>query len=471
MEDIENFGKPNAWSSNLPDLNGPELLLGENKHVSKQEILAAVPSRPIVDSLVSLFFKSVEIAPILLHIPTFLNEYEQFWETPEQISMLWIGLLFGIICLAMLQQQFGFDLSDQGQHMQDAADFRLVQSYRAKFSQCLIIGNYTKPAPYAIETLMLYMQIEHLQSKDTLTGSWILLGMTIRLALRMGYHRDASRFPHISPFGAEMRRRVWCVLFMIDAGASAQFGLPRMIHALQFNTAEPRNLLDEDIQKDMRELPSARPESIETPIQYFVAKNRIISAFGKISDSNTSIQSAQYTEVLRLDGTLHSAYDSIPQSLTMRPMTKSIMDSPSIIIKRIYVALLFYKAKCVLHRGYLILGKTDKHYTYSRTACLEAALEVLQLQNTLDQETQPGRRLYADRGKVSSVVRGDFLLATIILCVDANHSITEGLSPLSQRITSELGPSKTLMNALHGVYLIWVRSATHLEKLSKQPER
>ena len=441
-------------SSDMLDSSGPELLLGGNKQVKHQEILAAIPHRSVVDRLVSQFFTSVEVAPMVLHIPTFLNEYEHFWDHQEQTSVLWIGLLFGIMCLAVLQQQFGFEL----QHTPGNADSRrLAQSYRTKISQCLVFGQYTKPAPYAIETLLLYMHVEYLQSKDSETGLWILLGITVRLALRMGYHRDAADFSRISPFRAEMRRRVWCVIFMMDAGASAQFGLPRMVRASQSNTAEPRNLLDEDIREDIRELPSARPESVRTPVQYFVAKNRLISVFGKISDLKTLTPSPQYVEILRLDEVLHSTYENIPQPLAMRPMSKSIMDDSTTIVQRMFVALIFYKAKCTLHRPYLIAAKTDKRYTHSRTACIGAALEVLNIQQILDQETQAGGRLYADRGKVTSLMRTYFLLATTILCVDVHHTVTQGSLFVSQSAASDPGAIETVIKALHGAYPIWLR--------------
>lgn len=452
----QNYHEHETVSSDMLDSNGPELLLGGSKHVSHQEILAAIPQRSVVDRLVSQFFKSVEIAPMVLHIPTFLTEYELFWDQQEQTSVLWIGLLFGIMCLAVLQHKFGFEV----QHTQDNTDSRrLAQSYRTKISQCLVFGNYTKPAPYAIETLLLYMHVEILQSKDSETGLWILLGIAVRLALRMGYHRDASHFSRISPFHAEMRRRVWCVIFTMDAGASAQFGLPRMVRASQSNTAEPRNLLDEDIREDMSELPCARPESIRTPVQYFIAKNRLISVSGKISDLKTLTSSPQYAEILRLDKVLHSTYDNIPPSLTMRPMSKSIMDDSTTIIQRIYIALVFYKAKCSLHRPYLVSAKGDKRYTYSRTACIEAALEILHIQQILDQETQAGGRLYADRGKVTSIMRSDILLATTVLCVDVHHTITQGSFFVSQNAASDSEPSETVIKALHGAYLIWLRSS------------
>ena len=438
-------------SSDELDSLGPVLLLGERQQAKRHDILAAIPPRPVADRLVSQFLKSVEIAPILLHTPTFLKEYEHFWDHQAQTPMLWIGLLFAIICLAVLHQQSGFEPSSPVRNTQDGADIgRSDRLYRAKTAQCLILGNYTKPSRYTIETLLLYMHIEYVRSKDAQTGLWILLGITIRLALRMGYHRDGSDFSsQISPFHAEMRRRVWCIIIMMDAGAAAQFGLPRMVQVPQSNTAEPRNLLDEDIQEDMLELPSARPESISTPVQYFVAKNRITSVFGKVSDLKTLTQPPKYVDVLKLDGTLQGVYDSIPRSLTMRPMSKTIMDSPSIIIQRIYVALLFFRAKCTLHQTYLVSSWTNQYYRYSHTACIEAALEIVQIQQILDQETRAGGRLYDDRGKVSSVVRNDFLLATTILCVEMNHAITK---------RSDLEGYEKIMAALRSARQTWLRS-------------
>ena len=446
-------------SSNVSDSIGPELLLGEQRQAKAQDILAAIPPRPIVDRLVSQFVKAVDLAPMVFHIPTFLNEYEYFWDHQEQISMLWIGLLFAIMCLAVLHQQSGFEPSNPVQNTMDGADTgRLAQLYRAKIAQCLVLGNYTKPSRYAVETLILYMHVEYFRSKDTQTGLWILLGITIRLALRMGYHRDGSDFPQISPFHAEMRRRVWCILFMMDAGAAAQFGLPRMVQVPQSNTAEPRNLLDEDIQEDMFELPPARPESVSTPVQYFVAKNRVISLFGKISDLKTLTESPDYTTVLKLDTALQSVYDSIPPSLAMRPMTKTIVDSPTIIMQRIYVALIFFKAKCILHRTYLVSSWTNQCYMYSRTACVEAALQIVQIQQILDQETRAGGRLYDDRGKVSAAIRSDFLLATTILCVDINHAITKGSASMSHVGKPDIAPNEKVMAVLRDAHLIWLRS-------------
>lgn len=442
--------------SNMQHATGPELFRGDNMHIERKELLAAIPPRPVADRYVSQVLKPVDAAPMILHIPTFLAEYERFWSQQEQTSVLWLGLLFAIMCLAVLQQHSGFEAHSADEVEKSGT---LATKYRTRTTQCLFYGNYTKPAPYLIEALVLYMHVEYLQSKDSETGLWILLGITVRMALRMGYHRDASHFPGISPFHAEMRRRVWCVLCTMDAGSAAQFGLPRMICISQSNAREPRSLLDEDLQRDMRELPPPRPDSIQTPIQYFVAKNKLISVSGKISDLKLLTKTPQYDEILELDRLLHSTRDGIPQILAMRPMSKSIMDDPVIIVQRMYLALVFYKAKCLLHQKYLILARTDDRYMYSRTACIEAALEILHIQQALDQEAQPGGRLYADRVKVTSVMRSDFLLGATILCVDLYHTMThESMSTLQQDARVS-GTREKIYKALTDAHLIWQQAS------------
>ena len=346
FEDARDPDKGTPSTTEVPGPKGPELLFGGYDHVQKQEILAAIPPRPLVDRLIAKFFNSVEIAPVILHSPTFLKEYELFWDHPQETSFIWLGLLFGMMCLAVLYQQLTPDESSQTPHTQPNADPKLlIRTYRQKISQCLVLGRYTDGAPYTVETLLLYLHIEYLQSEDTQAGVWVILGMIARLALRMGYHRDASNFSGISPFRGEMRRRAWAIITMMDVTASSQFGLPRMIRQAQSNTLEPRNLKDEDIDENMVNLPASRPESDQTPVEYFVAKNRLVSAFGKISDLATLTKPPQYSEILRLDGKLHEAHDSIPNWLNMRPMSKSIMDGSDVIMQRIYVALLLYKAK------------------------------------------------------------------------------------------------------------------------------
>lgn len=347
---------------------------------------------------------------------------------------------------------------------------RLVQTYREKIVQCLILGKYTKSVPYTIETLLLYFTIEHFQCKDTQIGPWILLGIIVRIAMRMGYHRDPSHSPRISPFHGEMRRRAWATIFQLDLITSSQIGLPRMIKDGQSDTAEPRNLLDDDFDEDIMHLPPPRPDTDLTPMVYVVVKNKFLSVFGMISDLATSTQTSTYNEVMRLDAILHDVRHGIPPGLQLRPMTKSITDHPDVIIRRIYIALLFHKAQCVLHRKCLISARHDNQYAYSRQSCIEAALQILEHQSTLNQHTQPGGRLYRDRWKISSLVNHDFLLAATILCLDLDRDLARGIPATPNgTVMSRIGRDDVI-RALLESYRIWLQSSSSSREARKAVE-
>jgi hypothetical protein len=355
---------------------------------------------------------------------------------------MWIGMLFGVMCMAAFFQHPVTLAPDSS---------NLIQSYREKVIQCLVHGRYTRCPPYTIETLLLYLDTEYLRCEDGDIQTWILLGVIVRLALLMGYHRDANHFAQFSPFQGEMRRRVWALIVQYDGLASSQLGLPGMIREIHADTGEPLNVLDEDLDENISMLPSPRPHTVQTPIQFTMARNRIITLYGRISDLTTRIRPTSYTEVKQLDQVLRDAYASIPQGLHIRPVEKSFMDTPAVIIYRLCIAFLYQKALCVLHYPYMILARTDSRYAYSRTVCIEAALKILEHQSTLHRETQPGGRL--DQWKPSAFKKGVFLHAISVLCVELNCNITSEIS--SSCADSEMG--KQISQALNASFQIWIQ--------------
>ncbi|BCS17382.1 Zn(II)2Cys6 transcription factor domain-containing protein [Aspergillus puulaauensis] len=64
----------------VPDSNPPgsHLFYGPNRHATRDEILAAVPPRPVVDRLMALHFDSHIVTPYLIHRKKFLREVGSF---------------------------------------------------------------------------------------------------------------------------------------------------------------------------------------------------------------------------------------------------------------------------------------------------------------------------------------------------------------------------------------------------------
>ncbi|KAI0429762.1 fungal-specific transcription factor domain protein [Xylaria sp. FL1042] len=391
----------------------PQLLYGCLMCETPASIIKSLPRRPVVDRLVSRYFNVLDIAQGIVHSSQFLREYEEFWKAPHAAPIMWVGLLFGMMCLStQLQQSFARPTTATSAENQATVD-----RYREKTIQCLILGHYTKGGPYVLETLILYFLVECFYLKDMEIGIWVLVGTMVQVAIHMGYHRDAKHFPSISPFAGEMRRRVWAMIVQLDFSISTQLGLPRMIKESQTNTAEPRNLYDSDFDEDTIELPVSRPETEVTPTLYVLAKLRLLSVGAKVADAATEPRLHSYAEILELDQQINEARNAVPSSLKWDGLASSLNVPSQILIQRIWLEVVSHQLKIVLHRKFIEPSRLQQQFLSSRSACFNAAMKILDFQRIVDEETQAeDGLLYQSRWRVSSAFINDFLLATSILC-------------------------------------------------------
>jgi hypothetical protein len=73
-----------------------------------------------------------------------------------------------------------------------------------------------------------------------------LNGVVIRIAQKMGLHRDGEILG-LSPFEAEMRRRLWWQIIMLDAKYAMLSGLSHSLLPRSWDTKEPHNVNDVDL--------------------------------------------------------------------------------------------------------------------------------------------------------------------------------------------------------------------------------
>ena len=98
--------------------------------------------------------------------------------------------------------------------------------YQHLAAQALSLADVSKPQPYIIEALAVFVSGLHVIEKSSELRMWLVIGVILRLLLRMGYHRDPGQYSEFTPFQCEMRRRVWTNLFVFDTMSSASIGLP-----------------------------------------------------------------------------------------------------------------------------------------------------------------------------------------------------------------------------------------------------
>ena len=393
---------------------GPTFLFGGARPPPYEELLAQMPKRSVTDRLVSRYFNSYDPAVHILHPPSWYRLYEKHWESPDKTGPAWLGQLYAILCLAMHSY---YRMDDEPPEYRGKS-LGLAANYRALTGQCLLLADFTKPVNHMIETMVLHLHCEYARNRDAEVGVWVLVGMIVRLAMRMGYHRDPKYYPMITPFQGEIRRRVWTFVRQSDLLFSFQIGLPSMIRLGDCDTELPRNLYDDEFDEDSKTLPPSRPTTEPTPVSYMCAKANMSFAFGKVVERLHCVATCPYEEIMALDQELRDARAELPPHLRQRTIEESMMDPGALVMQRFNLSILYNKGQCVLHRKFLARARENNRYAHSRRTCVDASMELLGHQATLHYESRPGHRLHGMKVFISSLTAADFLLAAMIVSLD-----------------------------------------------------
>lgn len=413
-KDLENSYEQVKRGKPTTAMAPPTLLMGATP-ATEVELRAELPPKSTVLTLCGRYFNSMDNAVNIIHAPTFHQQLRNHWQDPSKTPIMWLGLLYSILCLAMLSYH---KVGDEPPEWKGRT-LELADEYRLRTVQCLIAGDYTKPAEYTVETMMLYAFCEYSSRWDADLGLWLIISLVTRVALRMGYHRDAKWFPtSLTPFQAEMRRRTWALVRMTDIVFSHQVSLSSMISEYDCDTEFPHNIFDEEFGPDTKVLPPSRPNSEPTPISYMIAKVRLCLELGTILQITGRVKNqVHYDEILRYDAKLREIKAELPPHLKLQPLEGS-HDPLTLIIARFNIDILYLKILCLLHRKYLPRARHNPRYAHSRRNAIEASLETLRHLATLHRESQPSGKLQSIKWYVTSVATKDFLLPAMLIALD-----------------------------------------------------
>ncbi|KPM40001.1 hypothetical protein AK830_g6550 [Neonectria ditissima] len=392
---------------------GPTLLFGAIP-ASEIEIRAELPPKSSVLALCGRYFNSMDNAVNIIHGPTFQKQLRAHWQDPSKTPIMWLGLLYSILCLAMLSYH---KVGDEPPEWKGRT-MELANEYRLRTVQCLIKSDYTKPVDYTIETMILYVFGEYSSRWDADLGLWLIVSLITRIAYRMGYHRDAKSFTSLTPFQAEMRRRTWALVRMCDVIFSHQVSLPSMIYEHDCDTQLPNNIFDDEFHPDIKVLPPSRPPTEPTPIAYMIAKSRLCNELGNILQATNRLgKHVPYDEIIRFDAKLRQVMQELPPHLKLTNLEGS-HDPVTLIIARFNVDILYQKIMCLLHRKYLPRARQSPRYAHSRRSAIEASLQALDHLAVLHRESQSTGRLRSVYWYVKSIATKDFILPAMLVILD-----------------------------------------------------
>lgn len=288
--------------------------------------------------------------------------------------------------------------------------------------QCLIASDYTNPVAYTVETLTLYVQFDEITSPDRSIETPLVLGIVIRLAMRMGIHRNAKVNEGLTPFQDEMRRRLWGTIVGLDALHSLQLSLPSAIGKLDWDRAMPRNIHSTEFGPESTELPPSRPLTEHTEATYVIVKDRLLLELKDIMALTTNNEELSANEVGQCERSLAQAYATMPDCLRWSPPSEpnpqwSLIKSHVVAFDRVYQL-----CKCMLYRKFLRQAQTNTSVNQYRLMCVDAALKLLNHQTTLFFHLKPMFCPSINKRHKFTHPTLDFFVAGMVIALDLYHT-------------------------------------------------
>jgi hypothetical protein len=240
-----------------------------NAHSQIEDLASLHPSIQMLPKLWDIYVDRADPLMKLLHLPTFWSSLTNALQHPQQISKSLQALLFAFYLATISSLE-----EDECQSLLGGPKSITFTRYKRAARQALINAGFLHTSSpmtlqaYAIfivshkhrffvyVVLIKYMQMA-VRSSHRSETLFVLSGVALRLARKMGLHRDGTSLG-LSPFETEMRRRLWWHIFYVDFRISDVLGTKPSSDLFSGDTKRPLNVADEDLSPDMVDPPPER---------------------------------------------------------------------------------------------------------------------------------------------------------------------------------------------------------------------
>ncbi|KAK6840412.1 bikaverin cluster-transcription factor [Apiospora arundinis] len=249
-------------------------------------------SRPSLVQAAVLFAAFCEnVAPVmrLMHLPTLTRRYWNAAAAPDNIDHDTQTLVYAVnyVSVASLNEEQCVAKLGQVRH-------HALALYRAAVEQTLAQAHFLNTrSPTLLQAAVFY--IEALQKSEKKAGQTAavrsLVVLVHHLARTMGLHRDGAAYS-LSPFKAEMRRRLWWYICILDHRTAEVCGAEPIVRPRSFDARLPLHVNDTDLSQEMSTLP---PEckNETTDMTFLLIRYETLKTVWRVNDDGVPLAEKQ----------------------------------------------------------------------------------------------------------------------------------------------------------------------------------
>lgn len=211
---------------------------------TQRELVAQLPPRQVVEALVTCYFQSCEVTHRLFQPLQFWDELSSFWNSPNQVSDGWLAQLLMVLAIGC-QNAPDYLIGNTGRSQSQWIDV-FLEGAQISFGRSPYM---TSPNLTTVRTLCLMVLARMLEIVKGSTSSQIvsLMGFVTRLAMSMQLHRTANLFPAMPAFEAEIRRRIWVTIQLLDVDVAMRAGTSFL--CTEYDAEPPLNINESEFRR------------------------------------------------------------------------------------------------------------------------------------------------------------------------------------------------------------------------------
>lgn len=364
------------------------------RHLDSSRLGETIPDRPMCDALVAIYLRLFEGFLRIVHVPSFLAEYERFWADRGAASPAFVMQLQ--LCMAL-----GSALYDE------------TFTLRARATQWLLEAHMWFILPPAkgrmtltgLQNLCLLVLAKDVCASSQLL-TWATTGDLVRKAMNMGLHRDPTQLGCMTRYTAEMRRRLWATILELNL-QSMDAGGPPLLSGEDYDTLPPSNLDDEQLVDGDASSPgcpgeplSEQPIGVPTKTSVLIALARSLPLRTAILKHVNGLQAFDsYEETLRLHGRMAQASRVLSAGLASLASKTRPGLPPAVTSSHVFMAeMCMFRSLHALHQPVVLRHFDDPQYYFSRKTQLDLAAQILHRLGLLE-------RPWADAGAAADFNR------------------------------------------------------------------
>ncbi|KAJ5094858.1 hypothetical protein N7456_010719 [Penicillium angulare] len=379
-----------------------------------------IPSRQVADRLIQYYLDTFETTYRILHIPTFLQQYADYWDNPQQTELAFIAQLLAVLAAGSCFYMPSFEQDEERDAYQKPAMkwIMAVQSYIS----CTFVSPDIDLRMIQTQTILLVARLGVASDGDV---AWASCGSLIRSAMTMGLHRDPMRFKKKSrPFWCELRRRVWTTIVELDLKISLDRGVPPSVDLDECDCDAPSNWDDNALSESLDNNPTYLSTATYTSNFYQTLLTKTLPLRYRIAKKiNTLRFTLSYDEALRMGEEL---IRSVQYSKSLFDDNASGVNPVEFAKHQFAQSLHFFtmrKFLLALHRPFSLSVVRLPKCSYSRKVCLEASLDIL---SQMELPSPPDSVLYPHITQLGNgMFRDETFHAAITVCVELSLQAQE----------------------------------------------